>query len=363
MKAGAGGARAGPGETGTGAAKAPKELLSTIIDALNQRFELNLPGHINAFLSGVSDALADTDEVRLGAEANDKANFAHIFNPALDGTMAEHHEDNRDFVTLFFQDTELRNFLTKRMLHDVYDRIRAKDAAGEAGAGSTSSTGKLLALKRVPADQVRPFVNAVPVYDLQVAAGRFSAPQAVEEVPQHAEVTNPSAFEWVALDGAGGAVKPAPGLFVARVVGESMNRKIPNGAWCVWRLNPSEPLEGKVVLAQHSDFEDTDLGAYTVKVYASEEVAAGGGGKHDRTTDSARLDMASPARRAADSARIDMASPARRAAGSSRLATASSARRIVLKPSSTDASFLPPVFDDATGGDLRIVAELVTVLG
>lgn len=52
LKAGAGGARAGPGETGTGAAKAPKELLSTIIDALNQRFELNLPGHINAFLSG-----------------------------------------------------------------------------------------------------------------------------------------------------------------------------------------------------------------------------------------------------------------------------------------------------------------------
>ncbi|MCC6622519.1 MAG: hypothetical protein IT385_14740 [Deltaproteobacteria bacterium] len=60
------------------------------------------------------------------------------------------------------------------------------------------------------------------VLDHKVAAGRFSAPAAVEEVPQHAEIANPSAYAWVAIDG---ATKPAPRLFVAQVVGQSMNEK------------------------------------------------------------------------------------------------------------------------------------------
>jgi len=53
--------------------------------------------------------------------------------------------------------------------------------------------GRFLHLQ-MPAEEVRPFVNAVPVYGLKVAAGRFSAPRAVQEAPQHEEVTNPSAL-------------------------------------------------------------------------------------------------------------------------------------------------------------------------
>ena len=303
-----GGELTGPSATGTGAAKVQKEHLSTIIDAINERFGLNLPGHINDFLGGISDALVEADDVRLGAEANDKANFAHIFNPALEGTIAEHLDDNTDFVTLFFKDEELRKFLTKRLLNEVYERIRSK-AEDEQDA-------KVLPLKRVPPDEVRPFVNAVPVYDLKVAAGRFSAPQAVQEVPQHDEVTNPSDFEWVALEG---AAKPSPGLFVAQVVGESMNRRIPNGAWCLWRLNPAGSRQGKVVLAQHNDIADPELGSYTVKIYESEKAATDDGSwRHSRVT---------------------------------------------LKPDSTDPAYRPLVFDDLAEGDLRAVAELVRVLG
>ncbi len=307
LRKGGGGELTGPGETGTAGAKPPKEKLSTIIEAINQRFGLNLPDHINDFLGGVSDALVEADEVRMGAEANDKANFAHVFNPALEGTMAGHLEDNTDFVTLFFQDGDLRNFLTKRMLNEVYERIRTKTEE-EGGV-------QVLPLRRMPVEEVRPFVNAVPVYDLKVAAGCFSAPQAVEEVPQHEEVANPSAFEWVALEG---AAKPSPGLFVAQVIGESMNRRIPNGAWCLWRLNPVGSHQGKVVLAQHHAIDDTDLGSYTVKVYDSEKVSADGGGlRHSRIT---------------------------------------------LKPDSTDPTYQPLVFEDLAEDELRVIAELVKVL-
>jgi len=311
LKKDEGGEVTGPGETGTGGTKPPREHLSTIIDAINQRFGLNLPGHINDFLSGVSDALVDADEIRLAAEANeDKDNFGHVFNPKFEGTMADHLEGNTDFVTLFFQDDELRKFLTARMLQDVYNRIRTKqDDAGEA---------KVLPLRRIPPEEARPFVNAVPVYDLKVAAGRFSALQAVQEFPQHEEITNPSAFEWVAMEG---RTKPSPGLFVTQVVGESMNRRIPNGAWCLWRLNPGCSGENgtEIVLAQHRDIYDAEFGGhYTVKFYECERKPIG-----------------------EDEAVV---------------------RRITLNPSSTDPNFQPIVLEDLDEGELEIIAELVEVL-
>ena len=313
-----GGALTGPGATGTGAGASPKVLLSTIIDALNQRFGLNLPDHINNTLSGVADALVSSDEVRLGAEANDKANFAHIFNPALEDKMTEHLEENGDFVTLFFQDTELRKFLTTRLLNEVYARINSnKTDSNQKDRKKDDEVGaKVLPFERVPLEDVLPFVNAVPLYTLKVAAGRFSDAQAVGEVLQHEEVVNPSGVEWVALNG---RTKPALGLFVAQVVGESMNRRIPNGAWCVWRLEAVGTWEGQIVLAQHEDIADPELGTFTVKLYESEML--------ERETEEWRH------------------------------------TRIVLRPVSFEPSFEAMVFEGEESGALRVVAELVEVLG
>jgi type I restriction enzyme R subunit len=288
----------GPTATGTGAAQGKVLKLSTIIQALNDRFGLNLPTHINDFVAGLVDALAAAPEVQLRAQANDKAGFALTFQPALEDTMAEHLADHTDFVTLYFGDAQVRSFVEKHLLDEVYGRIRGPKA-------SPPSPGRV----RLPIEQVRPFANAVPVYDLKVAAGRFSAPQVVHEVPQHAEVVHPEDFEWVVP----GTVTPRPGLFVAQVVGESMNRRIPDGAWCVWRLHPGGDLEGKVVLAQHTDLQDSDLGQFTVKLYSSEPGTDG-------------------------------------------------TRRVVLRPSSTDGQF-EPITLEGVEGDLVIVAELVEVLG
>ena len=81
-------------------------------------------------------------------------------------------------------------------------------------------------------------------------------------------------------------VRPQPGLFVAQVAGESMNRRIPNGAWCLFRANPAGSREGKVVVVQHRGIADPETGGqYTVKVYASEkEPAEDGGWRHQRVT-------------------------------------------------------------------------------
>ncbi|WP_260425288.1 S24 family peptidase [Halomonas sp. YLB-10] len=49
----------------------------------------------------------------------------------------------------------------------------------------------------------------------------------------------------------------SPDLFVSRVVGESMNRRIPNGAWRLFHANPGGTRQGKVVVVQHRATEVT----------------------------------------------------------------------------------------------------------
>jgi hypothetical protein len=108
---------------------------------------------------------------------------------------------------------------------------------------------------------------------LRLAAGSFSDVQTLEE----------RATDWVALPD---WIRPQPDLFVARVVGESMNRRIPNGAWCLFRGNPGGTRQGKVVVVQHRSIAEPDTGGrYTVKLYASEKIAADDGGwVHERIT-------------------------------------------------------------------------------
>ena len=109
---------------------------------------------------------------------------------------------------------------------------------------------------------VRPFVNCVPVYELKVAAGGFAT----------GEVNEDRNVEDLTWDGLPDAFRPRRGLFVAQVVGESMNRRIPNGAWCLFSTSPVGSRQGKVVLVQDRSISVPDTGGdFTVKVYESEK--------------------------------------------------------------------------------------------
>lgn len=147
------------------------------------------------------------------------------------------------------------------------DGVRVSSAVTD-GAQST-----VIPLRRVTKEERDAGVAAAPVVDLRFAASIFSDVQTLED----------GADEWVALPD---WVNPQPGLFVAQVVGESMNRRIPNGAWCLFRANPTGTRQGKVVVVQHRSIADPETGGrYTVKLYTSEKVpAVEGGWRHERIT-------------------------------------------------------------------------------
>jgi DUF2075 family protein len=107
----------------------------------------------------------------------------------------------------------------------------------------------------VPLERRRPYRNCIPVYDLRIAAGVFGEFQ----------VPDPDEVIWVEPPE---GVTPSMDLFIAQVVGESMNRVIPNGAWCLFRMNPAGSRDNKIVLLQLRDYRDPEHGgAYTVKRY------------------------------------------------------------------------------------------------
>lgn len=123
-------------------------------------------------------------------------------------------------------------------------------------------------LRLVALDQARikreAFKTLLPVYSLKAAAGYFGQGQAVE--PEG----------WVEADSLGQLDET---MFVARAIGRSMEPRIHDGDYLIFRANPTGTRQGRIVLAQYRGAADPETGgAYTVKRYSSEKVAADEGG-------------------------------------------------------------------------------------
>ncbi len=147
------------------------------------------------------------------------------------------------------------------------------------------------------------YLTSVPLVPLKAAAGAFGDPQHVDD----------DGFEWVAVDS---RHRLRPGIFVAQVVGKSMEPAIPDGAWCLFRAPVEGTRQGKTVLVQLLDSTDSETGErYTVKRYESEKAQQGDSWTHER---------------------------------------------IMLKP--LNPAFEPIVLDAAAGERLQVVAELLEVI-
>jgi phage repressor protein C with HTH and peptisase S24 domain len=67
-------------------------------------------------------------------------------------------------------------------------------------------------------------------------------------------------------------------MFLAQVVGKSMEPRIPNGAWCLFTGSVGGSRYGRVLLVQHNDIADPETGGqYTVKLYGRPPKVVGSG--------------------------------------------------------------------------------------
>lgn len=115
-------------------------------------------------------------------------------------------------------------------------------------------------------ENIKPFENSIPLYSLKVAAGEFGEIQQVEDV------------QWLNIPE---KIKPSKDLFVCEVIGESMNKVIPNGALCLFRKYSGGSRNGQIVLVENTNMHDSDFGScYTVKEYESKKYEDEDGWKH-----------------------------------------------------------------------------------
>lgn len=200
---------------------------------------------------------------------------------------------------VYFVDDETRRYFADRLHSEV-----AVGVVPDRAMIQVEKNPVILPFRRLGPQEARPYENCVPLYDLKIAAGGFSDEQQMD------------GCEWVELPE---AFRPQKGLFVAQVVGESMNLRIRNGAWCLFRIASAGSRNGKVVLASHREIADTDTGGhYTVKIYEStKESLADGTWRHTA---------------------------------------------IILRPDSYLPGYEPIVLSEEQADDLRVIGELVAVL-
>lgn len=140
---------------------------------------------------------------------------------------------------------------------DIRSKLRDQPGWFDSGHAAMDAPPSLPFRRVTPQEDDR-YRTCVPL--LTLAAGAFSESQAVES------------DDWVEPIG---ARKLAPGMFIAQIVGRSMEPRIPEGSYGLFRFRPEGPRSGRIVLAQHHDMSDPEHGGrYTVKRYRSEKIAS-----------------------------------------------------------------------------------------
>ena len=111
----------------------------------------------------------------------------------------------------------------------------------------------------------RRYRDCLPVHDLSASAGFWSSEQ------------QPEARGWVPVSG----VTLQPGMFIGRVSGRSMEPRIADGSWCIFRPCPAGSREGRLLLVQLRTAESADHGGrFTIKRYHSEREQTPDGWQH-----------------------------------------------------------------------------------
>ena len=189
---------------------------------------------------------------------------------------------------------------------DLRDALRKDQSWFRQGSEAEKEKGRfgLRLVHPMPEDR---FVHCVPLMPLKAAAGYFSEPQNVSDLDWEQD--------WVEID-TGRRLRK--GMFVAQVIGKSMEPMIPDGAYCLFGSPVEGTRQGRTVLVLLRDAADPETGQrFTVKRYESEKtVSEDGTWRHVR---------------------------------------------IILKPANKD--FKPILMTSEDEGSVEVVAEMLEVLG
>ena len=260
----------GPAEVGSGLARSQPVPLSELIDIVNERFGTDFNQADQLFFDQIVEAAMADAGLRQAAVVNPSDKFELVFKSLLENLFAERMDQNEEIFVRFMNDASFQKIVTGWMSSEAYRRLRSDDADRVA---ATAESGAMPPHLRIvePRREDR-YVTCVPLVPLKAAAGAFSDPQHIDH----------DDFAWTVVET---RRRLRRGMFVAQVMGSSMEPAIPSGAYCLFRAPVEGTRQGKTVLVQMRDAADPESGQrYTVKRYGSNKAADGGSWRHTRVT-------------------------------------------------------------------------------
>jgi type I restriction enzyme R subunit len=97
------------------------ELLSRLIEALNERFGTNLTDADRVWFEQQQLHHANNPELKEVAIANDYENFAMFFEPKIETDLIERHEANEDLFKAFFNQPDFKKMMTEALSRSLYN--------------------------------------------------------------------------------------------------------------------------------------------------------------------------------------------------------------------------------------------------
>lgn len=120
------------------------------------------------------------------------------------------------------------------------------------------SDQEVLPFRRASGEVAARYKSCVPLVSLKAAAGGFGSPNAAETL------------DWIEPNT---KRKLREGMFVAQVIGHSMEPLIPDGAHCLFAAPVIGSRTGRILLVRHRDISDPETGgSFTVKKFDSADV-------------------------------------------------------------------------------------------
>lgn len=140
--------------------------------------------------------------------------------------------------------------VTSSMYNYLHEKVNAKELKSEEKSKVIPKKDKL--------DFEVELRNPIPLYNFYAAAGTFSEMQSEKDFTL---IEGPKNYN------------PNNEYFACKIIGESMNRVIPNNSICLFKPYTGGSRNGKILLIENRDLQDPDFNSsFTIKTYSSEKI-------------------------------------------------------------------------------------------
>ncbi len=244
-------------EAGTKKDKDEYALLSEIINLLNDRFGTDFTEADKLFFDQIEEEMVMDEKLGVQAKTNTIDNFKYGFEDVFIAKLVDRMDQNQDIFNKIMDDKAFAAVVKDYLLKKVYDRLN-KDSGDKS---ELSLFFKDVIPDEVVADNQK-YVDFLPVYSLQAVATSFGK-------EEHVEMLGWKKIENKRLN---------KDMFIAQVVGKSMEPTIPDGSLCLFRFERGGSRNGLVVLVESRLVTDPETSQkFTIKRYKSEKEDLGGG--------------------------------------------------------------------------------------